>query len=59
MFLGKPFFAEQQREMTIFSVLQTTWTTADNFWFLYLELNAFFAYSTGASSKTEGYTEYI
>ena len=31
----------------------------DNFWFLYLELNAFFAYSAGASSKTEGYTEYI
>jgi len=48
--------AKQQREMTKFCVVWRTWTTTANFTYFYLELNAFVAYSAGASFNTDKHT---
>ena len=45
--------AKQQREMTNFCVVWRTWTTTANFSYFCLELNAFAAYSAGASFNTD------
>ena len=48
-----PFSAKQQREMTKFCFVWRAQATRTNFFHFYLELNAFVAYSAGASFNTE------
>ena len=48
--------AKEQREMIKFSVVRRTCTTTANFLYFYLELNAFVAYSAGASFNTNKHT---
>jgi len=55
-YISLPSSAKQQREMTIFCVVWRTWTTTANFSYFYLELNAFVAYSAGASFNTDRHT---
>ena len=43
--------------MTKFCVALRTWNTTATFSYFYLELNAFVAYSAGASSNTDKHTE--
>ena len=52
-YISLPFSAKQEREMTKFCVVWRTWTTTADFLYFYLELNAFVAYSAGASFNTD------
>ena len=56
-YISLPSSAKQQREMTKFCVVWRTWTAAPNFSYFYLELNAFVAYSAGASFNTDKHTK--
>ena len=49
LYISLPSSAKQQCEMTKFCVIWITWTTTTNSAYFYLKLNAFVAYSAGAS----------
>ena len=57
LYVSLPSSAKQQREMTKLCVAWKTLNTTANFSYFYLELNAFVAYSAGASLNTDKHTE--
>ena len=59
LYISVPSSAKQQREMTKFCVVYGTWTTAANFSYFHLELNAVEAYSAGASFNTDRHMHWI
>ena len=56
-YISVPSSLKQQREMTNFCVTWKTCTTAANFSYFYMELNAFVAYSAGPDFNTDKHTE--
>ena len=55
-YISLPSSAKLELEMTKFCVVWRTWTATYNFSYFYLELNAFVAYSPGASFNTDKHT---